>query len=71
MAVAKVMTRCPFCKEPVVSGASICKHCRSELPVEKKGRFRPFSRLNTFRTGFLSGVVFALILVILFHYHFN
>ncbi|HPI32197.1 MAG TPA: hypothetical protein PLR32_02700, partial [candidate division Zixibacteria bacterium] len=66
MALAtKPVTRCPFCKETILEGAVKCKHCHSELSAPPAARPKRLARLNTFRIGFLVGVVFTLILVIL------
>jgi len=56
MALVKEIARCPFCKEAVVKGAALCKHCQSLLPPPKvKNKFA--KQINTFRTGFLMGEV--------------
>jgi len=69
MSVAKEMTRCPLCKEPIIAGAVRCKHCHAELG-KPKNKKNPLSNLNTFRTGFLTGVLFTLVLVILAYIQF-
>ena len=48
MSLAKQSTVCPYCKEPIIAGASKCKHCQSELnkPDIKKSRL---GRYKTFR----------------------
>ncbi len=65
------MTRCPFCKESIIAGATRCKHCQSELPARSARSDRLTARvtnkLNTFRTGFLTGVVFSLIIAFLIY----
>lgn len=66
----KPMARCPFCKETIIEGAVKCKHCHSELKPSEKARPRLFAGLNTFRNGFICGVVFTLVLVILAYRHF-
>lgn len=65
MSVAVAREKCPFCKEPIAKGAVRCKHCHADLSPSRKARVSPFSRLNTFRTGFLAGIAFALLLVLL------
>ncbi len=65
MSVAKQMTKCPFCLEPIPAEAKKCKHCHSELPQKKKGLF---AKYNTFRMGFLLGILFTLIIAILTYY---
>jgi len=75
MAVAKETTRCPFCKEVIMAGATICKHCQSELssrPAKSSGpAARLKKRLDTFRTGFLVGILFSLVIVFLIYRHFS
>ncbi len=72
MALAtKPLTKCPFCKEQILEGAIKCKHCHSELKALEKEEPGFFSRLNTFRNGFIAGVVFMLVLVILAWKHFG
>ncbi len=72
MAVAtKPMKACPYCKEKIREEAVKCRYCYSELPGNKSRAKRLKNALNTFRTGFLTGVVFMLLIVILFYHHFN
>jgi len=35
MAIRKKMTNCPFCKEMILKGAVICKHCGQNIPAEE------------------------------------
>ncbi|MFZ5980819.1 MAG: zinc ribbon domain-containing protein [Candidatus Zixiibacteriota bacterium] len=65
MTVATQTIRCPYCKEPINAQATICKHCHSDLSNLKKPKKSYFSKYNNFRTGFLSGILFSLILLIL------
>ena len=69
MTVAKATARCPYCREPIQPGATRCKHCHAELETSNK-RTNPLTRLNTFRTGFLSGVLFSIIVAILLYAQF-
>ena len=69
MSVAKEMTRCPLCKEPIIAGALRCKHCHAELGKQKSKK-NPLTKLNTFRAGFLTGVLFSLVLAILMYMQF-
>ncbi|MBI5265797.1 MAG: hypothetical protein HY851_01055 [candidate division Zixibacteria bacterium] len=70
MSVAKQTTVCPYCKEQIAAGASKCKHCQSELNKvdSKKSRF---AKYNTFRNGFLTGVLFTIVLIILGYFTFK
>ena len=63
------MVKCPLCKEPIVAGATRCKHCHSDLSGLSLPKSSRFSRLNTFRFGFLTGVLFTLALVLLTYLH--
>ena len=71
MAIVKEITRCPFCKEPVILGASKCKHCLSELNDSSKVGKKLLASLNTFRFGFALGILFALLLTLLAYLHFS
>ncbi|MBN1211654.1 MAG: hypothetical protein JXA92_03675 [candidate division Zixibacteria bacterium] len=65
MTIAKEMIKCPFCKEPINARATVCKHCHSDLAPLKKPQKSILAHYNTFRTGFLTGLLFSLILLIL------
>ncbi len=69
MSVAKETIRCPFCREAIASGATRCKHCHADLSDGKKKR-SPLARCNTFRFGFLTGILFTLTLFVLIYYQF-
>jgi hypothetical protein len=69
MTVAKETVRCPFCREVIASGATRCKHCHADLS-EKRQKRSLLARYNTFRVGFLGGVLFTLILIVLIYYQF-
>ncbi len=69
MVVPKQIVKCPLCKEPIVAGATRCKHCHSDLSDLPAGRKSWFAGVNNFRTGFLCGVLFTLMLVILTYLH--
>ena len=73
MSVAKVPATCPFCKETILEGATKCKHCQSDLSELKKKKKSYFSRYNTFKHGFLTGlgIVVVLELVIYFRFFFH
>lgn len=70
MAVARSLTKCPFCLEKIAVGATRCKHCQADLAGASQTR-APMAKLNTFRTGFLSGILFMLALIALAYLHFN
>jgi len=62
MSLAKQKIKCPYCHEAINAGSTKCKHCLSELP-KKESRFKTIlNRYNTFRMGFLTGVLFTIIL---------
>jgi len=65
MTVATQTIRCPYCKELINAKATVCKHCHSDLSSFKKTKKSFLSKYNTFRTGFLSGTLFCLILLVL------
>ena len=69
MSVARETIKCPFCRETILAGATRCKHCHADLG-SKRRRPSSLTKLNTFRTGFLSGVLFSLIVAILLYYQF-
>jgi hypothetical protein len=71
MAVAKEMVRCPYCREPIAAEASRCKHCHGDLGGANKKKSSLFASLNTFRSGFLCGILFALVLAILAYFQFK
>ena len=58
--------KCPKCKEAVNAAAIRCKHCHAEIGTAKKKSL--WSGQNTFRLGFLSGILFALIVVLLIYW---
>jgi len=69
MTVVKETIRCPFCREVIASDATRCKHCHADLSAQKKKR-PLFARYNTFRLGFLTGILFTLVLLFLIYYQF-
>ncbi|MEW5992889.1 MAG: hypothetical protein AB1744_00645 [Candidatus Zixiibacteriota bacterium] len=71
MTLAKQLIRCPLCKEPIAAGASRCKHCHADLSQVTPTREKWLVKLDTFRNGFLAGVLFTLILVLLSYLHCN
>ena len=68
MSLATTTDRCPHCKEPVHREATRCKHCQGTIDRPRSRWARLKKKLNTFRTGFVSGVVFATILFVLLYF---
>jgi hypothetical protein len=68
MSTLSEITKCPHCRETIAVGASICKHCHSEIKTSAKPSW--LSKYNTFRLGFLVGVLFSAVLLFLYYYHF-
>lgn len=62
MSVAKQLQKCPFCLEPIMVGATRCKHCQTDLSASNGHKKSRLARYQTFRTGFLAGMLFSLIL---------
>lgn len=72
MTVAKQTITCPFCKEPIIAGATRCKHCQSDLTKADAAKNKSrFAKYNTFRIGFLVGILFTIIMVILGYVQFK
>jgi len=69
MTVARETIRCPFCREVIAAGATRCKHCHANLS-ERKQKRSVLARWNTFRFGFLAGILFSLTLIVLIYYQF-
>ena len=69
MTVAKTIVKCPYCRESIHPSATRCKHCHADLSTRKKSK-SPLASLNNFRTGFLTGVLFSIVLGILFYVQF-
>ena len=70
MALAKVFIRCPYCKERIAADAVRCKHCHADLTAPKKKFQLSLKGMNNFRTGFLCGILFVLIVIVLVYYQF-
>ncbi len=70
MSLAKTTGACPYCKEPIHPQAVKCKHCQSDLTAAKKQKRSYFARFNNFRSGFLAGVLFTLVMGILLYVQF-
>ena len=70
MSVVKEMTKCPYCLEPINARAKRCKHCHSDLTTPKS-KDSLVARYNTFRFGFLVGILFSLVMAILVYLQFS
>ena len=70
MTLAKEMTRCPLCREPIMAGASRCRHCHADLAGASAKKKSYFSKIDDFRHGFLTGILFTLIIVALAYFQF-
>ena len=69
MVLVTEKAKCPFCKETIPKGAALCKHCQSLLPPPK-AKNKLSKQVNTFRTGFLAGILFSLLIAYLAYQHF-
>ena len=65
MSLAKETRRCPFCKETIAATAIRCKHCHADLGNKTTTGKSWFRTYNTFRHGFITGILFTLILLLL------
>jgi len=70
MAVVKELIKCPFCFEPINAKATRCKHCHADLGGGANRKKKPTDRYDTFRLGFLVGVLFSIIMAILIYLQF-
>ena len=70
MSLTKNLEKCPYCREPIVSGAIRCRHCHADL-VENSSKKSFWSQYNCFRTGFLCGVLFTIAIAVLAYFHFT
>ncbi len=69
MTLAQNLIKCPYCREEIAYGAIRCKHCHADLSELKK-KDSIWAKYNCFRTGFLCGVLFALIVSVVVYLHF-
>lgn len=70
MSLAKETIRCPYCREPIVAGATRCKHCHADLGDRTKKKPLGLGKVNTFRVGFLAGILFAILIEWLIYLQF-
>lgn len=56
--------KCPYCQEIIAEKATICKHCHSKITPKVSN---PFKKYNTFRLGFISGILFCLVIYLLYY----
>jgi hypothetical protein len=60
---ARNVKSCPFCKELIAGGATICSHCGSNVVVPKAKKKRPFL-FRDFMLGVYVATAFWLYLII-------
>jgi len=65
VSIAKPTKKCPYCRERIAADAIRCKHCQADLTKKTEKRSSKLGSYNTFRTGFLVGVLFSIILALL------
>ncbi|MDH3891336.1 MAG: hypothetical protein OEV49_09660 [candidate division Zixibacteria bacterium] len=65
MSVVKQLQKCPFCLEPIMAGATRCKHCQADMVARKNQKKSRLARYQTFRMGFLVGMLFSLTVALL------
>ncbi len=70
MSVAKETRKCPYCREPIALAATRCKHCHADLNDGSRKRPSSLKKVDTFRTGFLCGVLFTVVIYLLIYYQF-
>jgi uncharacterized paraquat-inducible protein A len=66
MTLARELKKCPACNETISNAATRCHHCHTDLPRKKSW----WAKIDNFRTGFLSGILFTLIVGLLVYLHF-
>jgi hypothetical protein len=72
MTVAKQTITCPYCREPIIAGATRCKHCQADLAKKDESKKASrFGKYSTFRIGFLVGVLFSIVIAILAYFQFR
>ena len=70
MSLAKEITKCPYCKEPIAAGAIRCKHCHADLVKRDDKKGSRLAKHDTFRIGFLCGIIFAIVIFVLGYIQF-
>ena len=70
MSLAKEIAKCPYCKEPIAAGAIRCKHCHADLVKRDDKKGSRLAKYDTFRIGFLCGIVFAIVIFVLGYIQF-
>ena len=70
VSLARETIRCPYCREVIAANATRCKHCHADLVDRGAKKKSLFAGLNTFRTGFLSGILFTLVIAALVYFQF-
>jgi hypothetical protein len=56
--------------EPISAEASKCRHCHSDLTSYKKRKGSRIARFDNFRLGFVTGILFTLIVSLLIYGQF-
>jgi hypothetical protein len=71
MSLAKETKRCPYCHEVISSAAIRCRHCHADLTSPSKSGKHRLGQYNTFRFGFIGGLLFSVMIAILGYLHCN
>ncbi|MDX9858336.1 MAG: hypothetical protein RBT76_11130 [candidate division Zixibacteria bacterium] len=71
MSLVKETKRCPYCQEAISVTAIRCKHCHADLSGPAKSSINRSARYNTFRFGFVAGLLFSVMIAILGYLHCN
>ncbi|MCX6827082.1 MAG: hypothetical protein NTV06_07455 [candidate division Zixibacteria bacterium] len=61
----KYQEKCPFCREEILSGAMVCKHCHSIIKLPLKKKKGPLWR-SSYLLGFYSGIIFMAALIYIY-----
>lgn len=64
MSYPKPPVPCPQCRELIHPEAKRCKHCHAELTIDAPKPDRLKTKLNTFRLGFITGIVLSVLLAL-------
>ncbi|UCD16597.1 MAG: hypothetical protein JSV44_09040 [Candidatus Zixiibacteriota bacterium] len=64
MAIVQSASKCPYCREEIVTGALLCKHCG--MPLVKRQRKKPPFWRSPYMLGAYSGVAFMILMIYLY-----